>query len=161
MYAPRVLARRKPRLVSCLAAILSVAIATPARADGGDDWWGRDKALHFGVSAALSAGTYAIAAPAFDARYPPLLLGAGLSLTLGVGKELADLAGLGTPSWKDLTWDVIGTAAGLVLAYGLDLLIVGVSPEHPALGAPTRGGPAPQSRPWRLAGPSAPLVFRF
>jgi len=155
---PRVLARRKPRLVSCLALTLAATVTTPAHAD--DDWWGRDKALHFGVSAALSAGTYAIAAPSFEARYPPLLLGAGLSLTLGVGKELADLAGLGTPSWKDLTWDVIGTAAGLVLAYGLDLLIVGVSAEHPALGAPTRN-PTVQSRPWRLGTQHTPFVFRF
>lgn len=148
--------------MSCLALALSATVATPARA-GDDDWWGRDKALHFGVSAALSASTYALTAPAFEARYPPLLLGAGLTLTLGVGKELADLAGLGTPSWKDLTWDAIGTVAGLALAYGLDLLIVGVSGAHPALGAPSsRSGLAAQSRPWGLAPLGrAPLVFQF
>jgi len=127
------------RFASRLAVVatLSAALLVPrvASADE-DDFWGRDKALHFGVSVALASGTYAVSASFFEARYPPILLGAGVSLGLGVGKELADLAGLGTPSWKDLAWDAIGTLTGLVLAYGLDLAIRGVSPEHPAFGSP-------------------------
>jgi putative lipoprotein len=119
------------------ATTLSASLLVPqvAAADE-DDFWGRDKALHFGVSVALASGTYAVSASFFEARYPPLLLGAGVSLGLGVGKELADLAGLGTPSWKDLAWDAIGTVTGLVLAYGIDLAIRGVSAEHPAFGSP-------------------------
>lgn len=138
-----------------LALVVALLVPRPARAD--DDWLGRDKALHFGVSAFLSSSTYAVSAAFFDARYPPLLLGAGVSLGAGVGKELADLAGLGTPSWKDLAWDVIGTVAGLVVAYGLDLAIRGVSREHPAFGAPE-----PQLRPARALVPApGGLVLAF
>ncbi len=151
-------ARRPHRTLASLALGLTLLVSAPARAEPVDDWWGHDKALHFGVSTALSASTYAVSASFFDARYPPLLLGAGLSLTLGAGKELADLAGFGTPSWKDFAWDVIGTTAGLVLAYGLDLLFFGVSERHPALGYPSAPGSA---RPTGWMTPSAPLVLRF
>ena len=142
-------------LVYALVAVTLFA-ARPARA-ADDDWFGRDKALHFSVSAILASGTYAVSAAFFDARYPPLLLGAGVSLGAGVGKELADLAGMGTPSWKDLAWDVIGTVAGLAVAYGLDLAIRGVSREHPALGLPETS-----PRTTRYLGPSpGGLVLRF
>ncbi len=33
-----------------------------------------------------------------------------------MGKEALDAAGYGQPSWRDLTWDVAGTAVGLGLA---------------------------------------------
>lgn len=108
---------------------------TSARADD-DPWFGRDKALHFTASAAIAGGAYAIAATQFDARTPPLLIGGGVALAVGAAKEGADALGLGTPSWKDFAWDVAGTLVGLGVAWGLDLLIRGVSPEHPWLGAP-------------------------
>jgi len=148
---------RAPRKLVVYALVaVTLSAARPARAD--DDWLGRDKALHFSVSALLASGTYAVSAAFFEARYPPLLLGAGVSLGAGIGKELADLAGYGTPSWKDLAWDVIGTVAGLAVAYGLDLAIRGVSREHPALGLPERG----TTRPAALLAPSpAGLVIRF
>jgi hypothetical protein len=38
----------------------------------------------------------------------------------GVAKELWDLSGRGDPSWKDLAWDGVGTAAGLVTAWCFD-----------------------------------------
>ena len=56
-----------------------------------------------------------------------------------MGKELADLGGYGDPSWKDLAWDGLGMVTGLAVAWGLDLLIRGVSAEHP-LFAGNRGG---------------------
>lgn len=146
-------------LVGCLTTTLFCS--RPALA-ADDDFWGRDKALHFGVSVALASGTYAVSASFFEARYPPLLLGAGVSLSLGVGKELADLAGLGTPSWKDLAWDVIGTVTGLALAYGLDLAIRGVSREHPAFGSPEPAQPlgAKTTRAFIVPAPRG-LILRF
>ena len=150
------MSRLRPLVASaCLAAVLLAP--TRARADT-DDFWGRDKALHFGFSAVIASGTYAVSASFFDARYPPLLLGAGVSLGLGTAKELADLAGMGTPSWKDFAWDVIGTVTGLGLAYGIDLLVRGVSPEHPALGLPE---PRTSPRATWLAPAPHGLVFRF
>ena len=124
-----------------LAALLAVALlwAPRARADE-DPWWGEDKALHFGASATIAAGGYALGAAVFEARGHALLVGAGAAAVAGIGKEALDLAGLGDPSWKDLAWDGIGTVAGLAIAFGLDLLVRGVSSEHPALSAPRTSG---------------------
>ena len=44
------------RLLPPLVAALVLCFAAEARAE--DEWWGRDKALHFGVSGALAAGGY-------------------------------------------------------------------------------------------------------
>lgn len=154
------------RLVVC-ALLLALFALVPGRARADqDDFWGRDKALHFSFSVVLSAGTYTASSFFFDARYPRLLLGAGVSLGLGAGKELADLAGLGTPSWKDFAWDVIGTATGLLLAYGLDLAIFGVSGAHPAFSAPE---PTLSTKPYALnlvpgqvgAQVGSPFTIRF
>ena len=144
-------------MVSSLALVGLLAASPSARAD--DEWWGKDKALHFGVSTGISASVYAFSASFFDARYPPLLLGAGVSLSLGAGKELADLAGFGTPSWKDFAWDVIGTTAGLVLAYGLDLAIFGVSKDRPIFGNPERATSTLRPQAW--GGSRSPFVVRF
>ncbi len=98
-----------------------------------DPWLGPDKALHFAASASLSAGGYTLGAAAFDARYQALLLGGGLALGAGIGKETWDAMGHGDPSWRDFAWDLIGTAAGLGLAWGVDLAVRGTGPQHPVL----------------------------
>ena len=49
--------------------------------------------------------------------------GATLGLGAGIAKELLDLAGAGDPSWRDLTWDVVGTATGVLVATAIDYLI--------------------------------------
>jgi uncharacterized protein YfiM (DUF2279 family) len=107
-----------------------------ARADDGDEWLGSDKVLHCGISAGLAATFYTATTPLFDARFPPLLLGAAATLAIGAGKEAYDSVSGGDPSWKDFTWDAIGTVAGLALGYALDLALRGVGPEHPWLGQP-------------------------
>jgi len=94
-----------------------------ATASEADPWFGPDKALHFGVSVGLAAGGYAAASPWLEKRGERALVGGAFSLTLGAGKELWDLAGHGDPSWRDFTWDVIGTAAGLAVAVGIDALV--------------------------------------
>lgn len=122
--------------------VMTMAISTispsRARAQDPDPWFGRDKALHFGASAILAGGGYGLAATQFEARYPRLLIGGGLALAAGTGKELLDMTGFGDPSWRDFTWDVIGTATGLLVAWGLDLLIGGVSARHPLFADPAR-----------------------
>lgn len=101
-----------------------------------DPWLGADKALHFGVSAGLATGGYAVSAALLDARGHALILGGSFALGAGIAKELLDLTGSGDPSWKDLTWDVLGTASGLALAWSLDLALRGVSRGHPLFIAP-------------------------
>ena|SRR5688572_19789937 len=98
-------------------------IPRPARADTEDPWWGRDKALHFGVSAGLAAGGYAAASPLVEPRWQRATLGAGFALTLGAGKELYDWSGHGHASWKDFAWDVLGAAVGTAIALGIDLAL--------------------------------------
>jgi hypothetical protein len=40
-------------------------------------------------------------------------------------KEGIDATGSGDPSWKDFTWDVIGAAVGLAVAWGVDAVVHG------------------------------------
>jgi putative lipoprotein len=118
--------------MALVATVVVSAIGSQARADETDPWWGRDKALHFAASGVIAAGGYTVGAAVFDARYEALLVGAGAAVAAGAGKELADLAGAGHASWKDFTWDLVGTAAGLALAWTLDLALRGS--ELPPLG---------------------------
>lgn len=122
--------------VPLLAAMLTLGAPSVARAADPDPWFGRDKALHFGVSGALAAGGYAAGAALFDARGHALLFGGGVALAAGVGKEVLDAAGLGDPSFKDLAWDVAGAALGLALAWSVDALVRGVDADHPAFARP-------------------------
>ena len=120
------------------AALAAVALASSpsAHAADPDPWLGKDKALHFAASGAIAAGGYTLGTFIFDARGHALVLGASLALAAGIAKETLDLTGLGDPSWRDLTWDVIGTAAGLASAWAIDLLVRGVSEKQPLLLAP-------------------------
>jgi putative lipoprotein len=109
-------------------------LSSQALAQSSDPWFAEDKAKHFAASGLIAASGYSIGALSFDARYKALLLGGGLALSAGIAKETYDLAGYGNPSWRDLTWDVIGTAVGLGLAWGVDLAVRGTNDKHPALG---------------------------
>lgn len=88
-----------------------------------DPWFAPDKALHFSFSAGLAGLGYGGAALMTEDRGLRVAVGAGLALSAGIAKELADLAGLGHPSWKDLAWDVAGTAVGLLVSWLLDRFI--------------------------------------
>lgn len=101
-----------------------------------DAWLARDKFDHFVVSSSVAAETYLVAAAHVKARGWALVIAGGTSLALGGAKEAWDLAGHGDPSWRDFAWDVIGTTAGLGLAFCIDLAIRGVDEEHPLLRAP-------------------------
>jgi putative lipoprotein len=121
-------------MIRALAALLALALSfgsRPAAASDPDPWFGPDKAIHFGVSAGLAAGGYAALSPWLESRGERALAGGAFSLTLGASKELWDLAGHGDPSWRDFTWDVLGTAVGIALAVGVDALVSG-SKDTPA-----------------------------
>lgn len=110
------------RALSAAVALSSSLFCASAQATEADPWFGPDKALHFGVSVVLAAGGYAASSPWLESRSERALVGGSFSLTLGAGKELWDLSGRGDPSWRDFTWDVLGTAAGLALALSADAL---------------------------------------
>ena len=88
-----------------------------------DPWFGKDKLLHFGATAAISAAGYGIGKAAFGGYAGPAIFGSSLALAAGGAKELLDLAGYGDPSWRDLTWDVIGTAVGTGICLSIDALV--------------------------------------
>ncbi len=124
-------------MTSLLLALLGAPRSASAADVDPDPWLGKDKALHFAASSAIAAGGYAIGAALFDARGHALLFGGALATAAGVGKEAIDLAGAGTPSWRDLAWDGMGTVTGLAVAWSIDLLLRGVSEKRPLLVKPT------------------------
>ena len=141
-----------PRLAPLLAC-LALLGAAPARAQAPepDPWFGPDKALHFGASAGLAVAGYAASALVLEQEPHRLIAGGAFAFGLGIAKELWDLSGHGDPSWKDLTWDAIGTATGLGIAWAIDHFLL----------APSRVKPAVQ--PARAARwvPDGPFVFQL
>jgi len=119
------------------AALAFTLLSGRARASDADPWFGPDKALHFGVSVALSAGGYAASSIWLDTRTERAVAGSAFSLTLGAGKELWDLSGHGDPSWRDFTWDVIGTGVGVALAVAGDALLS--SKQSPGVRSSSQG----------------------
>jgi uncharacterized protein YfiM (DUF2279 family) len=116
--------------VRALVVALAVGAVSPALAAAPDPWWAPDKALHFAAGSSVAMFGYTAAAEDTGDRRVRLLVGAALSLTVGAAKELMDLAGYGTPSWKDFAWDAIGCVVGLGLALAIDYLIERFSPAQ-------------------------------
>ena len=102
---------------------VSLLSSTPARAPppDPDPWFGPDKALHFTLSTMIAGGGYGLSTLFTDRIAARLAFGAGLGITVGAGKELLDLTGLGDPSWRDFAWDVFGTAVGVGIAVTIDV----------------------------------------
>ena len=124
-------------IAAAAAVFFALASGGGARADtpDPDPWFGGDKALHFGATAGIAVVGYGAASYFTDDRRLRLVAGTGLGLVAGGAKELLDLASHGDASWKDLAWDAIGTAAGLLLAWGLDVLLCGSEPGPNATAA--------------------------
>jgi putative lipoprotein len=113
-------ARPVRRPFCALALLIAGFLVQPSPARAADDWFGRDKALHFAASAGIALGGYGGAALFTADRPPRLVTGGGLALAAGIAKEISDRYTGGDPSWRDLGWDVIGTATGLTVAYMID-----------------------------------------
>jgi putative lipoprotein len=123
-----------------LLAVLWLSLLAPLSVRGGapglasqDDWLGQDKLLHFSVSVGLAGAGYTGGALLFEAPQARWLTGAGVALGMGLGKEIHDAGRGGFFSFKDLTWDVLGTGTGLALSWAVERLFF--SPEEPATSA--------------------------
>jgi putative lipoprotein len=135
--------------LAVLLVILIALVATSARADDGDPWFGRDKALHFSAGAALGAGGYAASTLVFDTRGKRVVSGLVVALGAGAAKEWRDRAGGGNASWRDFTWDGVGAAAGVTIAWLIDR----ARHAHRTDGRPTVCAPlASACRPGTVAG---------
>ena len=112
----------------------ALLLATEARAQQADTdpWLGRDKALHFAASASLALVGYAGTSLATDSRPTRVVVGASFALGVGVLKEVWNLTGHGDASWRDLTWDLVGTTTGILVAYAIDWLILRLRAPEPA-----------------------------
>lgn len=66
----------------------------------------RDKQLHFIAGFALALVCGALFGP---------LIGLGAAVVFGVGKELYDLTGRGTPEMADLWFTIAGGAVGAII----------------------------------------------
>ncbi|MBN2354974.1 hypothetical protein JXO59_02615 [candidate division KSB1 bacterium] len=82
-----------------------------------DQWFARDKADHFMVSAFLTGCAYYAAQK--EARLSESAgknFAVGFSLSLGIFKEVYDgLSGKGNASFKDLGADALGTGLGYLM----------------------------------------------
>ena len=78
---------------------------------GGDKWLAPDKLKHFFVSAFVESASYSALRAARVNRHDAILSGAGLTLGVGLAKELHDTRTGEGFSFRDLTWDAAGTGA--------------------------------------------------
>jgi putative lipoprotein len=111
------------RSATAMTAALAAFCLAPRTARASDDWWGRDKALHFGVSIALSGAGYAASSLLFDEPWQRAMAGSAFSLGLGAAKEGYDAVSGGDPSWRDLAWDSAGTFVGAGISLTLDVTL--------------------------------------
>jgi len=103
-----------------LALAVLLLVRHPAQAAEPDPWFARDKVMHLTVSVALAGTSYATAAGYNKRTSVRLLSGAGIAFSAGIAKEIDDhYEGRGF-SWRDLTWDAIGTATGTLVAWLVD-----------------------------------------
>lgn len=94
--------------ISPLTAITAAA-RTVRTAPTADRWLAEDKLRHFALSFATVQLGYGAGRVVFD-REASVPVAAGLSLLLGVGKEVHDARSGGPFSARDLAWDLAGVA---------------------------------------------------
>jgi putative lipoprotein len=133
-------------------ALVTITVSHGASAEPRDDWFGRDKALHFGISAGLAGAGYAAGTALWRERWKAFAAGGALAIGAGAAKEAVDATGAGDPSWRDFTWDVAGAAVGLGVAYLVDLAVVGHPPPLTSSSAALHSA---------RRQPVGPLVLRF
>jgi putative lipoprotein len=129
---------RRRALVLAAVALFAVSEARAQQPDA-DPWFGRDKALHFAASASIAVVVYAGASFQTESRPKRAAVAASVALAAGLAKETWDLSGHGDASWRDLTWDVIGTTTGVLLAYAIDWAVGRLRGPSPSP-APAGGG---------------------
>jgi putative lipoprotein len=111
------------------AVVLGLPVTLPARpavaagSANADPWFGRDKLLHFEATGSLAVVGYANASMLTENRPARAAAGAALAVGAGAAKELWDLDGHGDASWRDLGWDVLGAATGVLISLGADWVV--------------------------------------
>lgn len=81
-----------------------------------DPWFAEDKAKHFFMAFAATGFAYGAARSVGLGSDAALVTAGTGTMAAGVGKELHDRRAGGRFSTRDLVWNVVGIAAGLVVA---------------------------------------------
>jgi len=102
----------------CHAILIAALLGLPATAGAEDRWFAPDKAKHFGATAAISGGSYAVASTVTTKEKWRVLTGLGSGISAAAGKEFRDRS-RGDASWRDFTWGAVGTAAGVTIAWAV------------------------------------------
>ena len=95
--------------------LLFVLHAADARAPR-DRWLGADKAKHFFISAFVQSVSFSALRATGVTRNSSLIAAAGVTVGVGIGRELYDLRRPGgVSSVKDVAWDAAGALAAAEL----------------------------------------------
>ena len=83
---------------------------------GGDHWLAADKMKHFFMAAFVQSASFSAMRATGMSKSSSLLGATALTAGVSVGKEIHDQRSGGVVSYKDLTWDAAGMAAGAALS---------------------------------------------
>ena len=100
------------------AILIAALLGHPATAGAEDRWFASDKAKHFGATAAISGGSYAVASTVTTQERWRVFTGVGGGIGAAAAKEFRDRS-RGDASWRDFTWGAVGSAAGVTIAWAI------------------------------------------
>lgn len=108
---------RAQRYIAILTLMCGITGCAGSTANHADAWFGRDKALHFGYSAAIgTVGSAVMQTQSDRPKSTGFAVGMACALAVGAAKEWYDQHMKGTYwSWKDFCWDAAGGSAGSLL----------------------------------------------
>ncbi len=108
----------KSALIFVLVCICILVTNTSVSANSGDQWFGKDKLKHAGVSAFYTIFSHKLLRHHFDmSKNDSVRLSVGFTLTLGLSKEYYDSKHPEeTSSFKDIVADIAGIAVGIYIA---------------------------------------------
>jgi putative lipoprotein len=95
--------------------MLLLGLCGPGDHPGGDSWLGLDKVKHFFMGAFVQSVSYSAVRATGVSHGSSLAAASAVTAGVSVGKELWDAHTGGTPSVRDLTWDVAGAGAATLL----------------------------------------------
>lgn len=95
--------------------VLLLGLWSPGDHSGGDSWFAVDKVKHFFMGAFVQSVGYSAVRATGASHAASLAAASAVTATVSVGKEWYDAHSGGTPSVRDLTWDVAGAGAATLL----------------------------------------------
>ena len=100
-----------------VAVICTACAVQPHKPLPPDNWFGEDKLMHFGASAAIAAAVTNYKQHHGSSGCEAARIGFSVSLAIGAAKETSDKYIKRTYwSLKDFTWDVLGASVGTLAA---------------------------------------------